>query len=388
MTLLSDVQSLKENPVAEVRQSIAAKVGVYYTNGIFDTAQSDIACDIIRMLARDVELRVRKTLSENLRNCQSLPHDIALKLAHDVQEVALPMLEFSSVLTDEDLLEIIRSTSNVGKLIAISRRNNASEALSGELINTSNEPVVVSLFSNGTAKIAQGSLEYAFNQFKNSGKVIGALINRGDLSLSVVEKILNAVSAQIREELVSTHKLDENKAAILTRIGQEKITLGLLNEVDEEEALQAKKNAQIKPINNDIKSTQTENLVNHLFKEGRLSESLILRSLCEGNLQFFELAMARLAGIPVINAKTLLKDGNAVALKSLWKRAKMPESVFDAMNVIINYAVLNLNGKTKNHAYTNQLLEYIQAKGYDKTVPLMPYIMALIAGRVNIKDVV
>jgi len=222
MSLMNDVEILKNPPLPEVREKIATKVAAYYNDELFDESERSIACDIIRMLARDIELKVRQTISENIKENQAIPHDIALTLAQDVLEVSLPILEFSTVLTDEDLLEVITSTKQVARLVAISKRNNASEAVSGALIKTSNEDVIVSLFSNGTARIAQDSLAFAFNEFKNNGKVVSSLINRGDLSVVVVEKILNVVSEDLRNELITKHKIRDKQATSIVNASREK----------------------------------------------------------------------------------------------------------------------------------------------------------------------
>ncbi len=161
VSLLSDAESLGEKPLPVAREAIAVKVATYFTKGIFSSGENDIACEIIRLLAKDVEVRVRKALAENIKISKDLPRDVALRLANDVAEVAQPILEFSEVLTENDLVAIIRGAQQVGKLIAISRRNNISEVLSQELIATNNDEVVVSLFANNTARISQGRLEFA-----------------------------------------------------------------------------------------------------------------------------------------------------------------------------------------------------------------------------------
>ncbi len=55
-----------------------------------------------------MELRVREALAAHLKNSPDLAHDVAVALARDVDSVSLPMLKFSEVLTDEDLIEIVR----------------------------------------------------------------------------------------------------------------------------------------------------------------------------------------------------------------------------------------------------------------------------------------
>lgn len=382
LSLLTDVGSLKEKPVPQIREKIAEKVAIYFNRGLLDSLENNIACDIIRMLARDVEVGVRKILAYNLRNSIILPHDIALRLGNDILEVAAPMLEFSPVITEEDLVTIIKSTTEVAKLIVISRRSDATEIVSEALINHVHEDVIVSLFLNDTAKISQDSLEFAFNNFSNSSKVIGALINRNDLADIAVENILNAISAELRNEFTDQNTIEKKKASTIIHSSQERI----MDDVEDTSVTTSSIGTSTESRNS--KSSQTENLVNHLFRKGRLTESLILRALCEGDLLFFEASMARRTGIPIINVRTLMQDGNYAALRSLWRRAKMPESTFDAMNIVINFAVSNLNNKVTDNHYSQLLLQHIQVQGQDRTTSIMPYVMALIASSVQIHDIV
>ena len=57
-----------------------------------------MAVAIFRGSLRDDSIEVRKTLSEDLKLSSLVPHDIALVLAKDIPDVALPFLENSPVL--------------------------------------------------------------------------------------------------------------------------------------------------------------------------------------------------------------------------------------------------------------------------------------------------
>lgn len=388
-SLLNSVGSLRQKAPPEVREQIASNVTNIFNSGIFDQAENEIAFDILRLLAKDMEIKVRKVLSENLKTNTSLPRDIACKLANDVLEVSLPILEFSPVLSDDDIISVIKSAQQVAKLIAITRREQASQAVSAELINTKNEDVVVSLFSNQTAHISQGSMEYAVNTFKSKGSVIGALMNRGGLQADIVEKILGTVSAEIRVELVNKYKINTKTAGALLQSSQKNAANDILNPGAGRFAMKSQSNlhgnsfAQVGAI-----GIPVEQVVNRLFKDGRLTNSLIMRSLCEGNMLFFEVSLARRTGVPLINIRTLLRDGNIEALKSIWKRAGMPDSIFDAMKIIANYMMFNTKEGIANDNYKNSLLVYIYEKGFDTTAPFMSYIASLITSKVRIQDII
>jgi uncharacterized protein (DUF2336 family) len=108
-------------------------------------------------MCKDVEERVRGALAANLKECPFLPHDIARTLAVDVASVFDPILKFSTVLTDTDLIEIAKSYG-AEKQKAIASRPSLSSDVSDGLINTRNEAVVGTLVANDGAEISTGSM--------------------------------------------------------------------------------------------------------------------------------------------------------------------------------------------------------------------------------------
>ncbi len=54
-----------------------------------------MAEQIFRIMVKDAEVRVREALAINLKENPNVPHDVAVTLAKDVDQVALPVLRFS-----------------------------------------------------------------------------------------------------------------------------------------------------------------------------------------------------------------------------------------------------------------------------------------------------
>src|SRR5579871_2830799 len=159
-----DVTRLLAEPSPAVRTEIAGKVADSLNCLSISPEEIALAQDIVRILARDVEVRVRTAVANGLRHSRALPHDVAVKLAHDVDTVALPILTESLVLTEDDLRHIIRLGS-ASKQQAIATRPNLPEGVSHELITAADAPVVATLLANKTARIADHSLERAVTRF-------------------------------------------------------------------------------------------------------------------------------------------------------------------------------------------------------------------------------
>ncbi len=153
-----DVEKLLSSPSGEIRAETAAKIASDFNQGALTDSERKLAEEIFRIMVKDAEVRVREALSQNLKESSVVPHDVAMTLANDVDSVALPVLEFSKILSDEDLLEIVRG-QDVSKQVAIASRSNVSEALSDALVETKNEEVVTSLVSNEGADISEKTFQ-------------------------------------------------------------------------------------------------------------------------------------------------------------------------------------------------------------------------------------
>ena len=126
MKLTSDaVNRLLADTTVEARADTAADIAAAYGEGLND-GERQVAEEIFRLMMQDAEVRVRQALSESLKDNPIVPRDVALTLAADVADVALPILEYSSVLNDDDLVEIIRSQS-ADHQKAIAQRATVSE---------------------------------------------------------------------------------------------------------------------------------------------------------------------------------------------------------------------------------------------------------------------
>lgn len=400
MSLLDDVEKLKKAALPEVRETIADKISKYFNDGVFDETEKNIACDIISLLAKDVENNVRQRLAENLKNNSDVPHSVIVALAKDKEDgVCLPILQFSEVLTDDDLMAVLESTKKVARLLAISKRAHISIRVSDGLIKTSNDDVIASLLGNKGSEVSEKSMNDLIAEFNKSEKVMGTLIDRGELPIGIVEKILFAVSSEMKEQLTKKHNISAKLAKEVSEQTREEATIALINEEDslglkttQEEIVlkydeENKKNNLSVAVKNKI--VKADQLVNHLYNQGRLTHSIVIRSLCEGNLTFFESGISRLAGVPTMNARKLIRDENKNAFEALCRRAKIPVSILAALNVMVIFVLKEEEaGTLGDEGFKDRLMEHIVSNEYDKKVTLMPYLMALIGSKLTTNDII
>ncbi len=310
----ADVARLLAEPSAAVRAEVAGKLAGEIDNTQLSEAELKLAHDIVRVMAQDVEVAVRSALSHSLRFATRLPHDVARRLANDVEVVALPILSHSPVLTEADLIEIVRAGSS-GKQHAIAGRNDVTEPLADTLIETADAAVVATLMGNEAARIGAASLGKAVDRFADSERVKSGMVHRKHLPVTIAERLVVLVSDRLQDYLVSHHELPVSLATDLVLRGRERAILRLSHGSSEHDL---------------------ERLVAQMHRHGRLTPFLVLRALCLGDMAFFEIALATMAGIPVVNARILIHDAGQQGLAAIYDKAGMPPRLLPALRVAVN----------------------------------------------------
>lgn len=365
---LMDVKKLTEEPSSKVRGMLATKIAADYQSGHFSDAESAIAADIFRILVKDAEKKVRQTLAEHLSHVPSVPHDIIWKLAHDEPDVANPVLQYSTVLTEDDLVAIVKGTREVLKLCAIARRDMVSERLADSLLETHNEQVLTNLFQNDHAALSERGLLEAWRFVAGSKTLLEALVNRGGLPLTIAEKIYVLVGEDLRGRLVSKYKINSPTAQKAVADAREWEMLGIIPG-----------DGNIDPVNDE----HVEDMVDQLHMSGRLTHSLLIRALCVGSLSVFEAGIAKLAGVARVNARILLLDTGSLGFQAIYKTSHMPEGFFEAIRVLLRISLEETDfGRNKRNDFRRRVIDRIYIEGYHRSVENMEYLLSIIGGRI------
>lgn len=295
---------LAKSATADARAEVADAIGRSIDSPDLGDNERDIALDIVRKLAGDIEQQVRRNLADAVRQSVGLPHDVALKLAKDVADVSLPIISESVVLTDGDLVSLVEE-GDTAKQLAIANRDEVSEAVAGALVDRGNEDVVVAVVSNPGAELNEPALGRALDRFGDSPRLQEPMVARSTLPVGVAERLVSLVSDKLKNELVSRHEISPDMAADLVLEGRERATLSL--------------------VSDDGPSQRVEDLVREMARNGRLTDSILLRAACTGDLAFVSAGLAVRAKIPFQNADLLVNDDGGKGLRSLTAKAGISE---------------------------------------------------------------
>jgi uncharacterized protein (DUF2336 family) len=316
MFSLSDVVSLRANPGSSKRAEIAGRLGAALDTQSLTEGELRTAQDIVAALAGDVAVEVRAALASAVRTSKRIPHSVATTLANDVDRVAVPILASSLMLTNDDLVDIVRRGSAAAQS-AIAARPDVDEPVSAALVRHGDEAAVSTLMRNPTSRIGEAAFTEALDRFGDSDAVTTSMAQRPQLPAKVVERLVTLVSDELQHYLITRHNVPPTLAKELAVRGRETAVLRM---------------------SAGLEGALLEALAAQLEERGRLTPTLLLRALCTGQRAFFEAGMAQLASIKVANARALIRDPGTSAFNALYRSSGLPSGLLYVFRAVIAVA--------------------------------------------------
>lgn len=194
-----------------VRVDLAAKIA-RLAPGLSDEAHEKLrklTYEVLEILVRDQVTRVRQVIAETLKDVAGVPPEIIRLLARDCEiVVAGPVLEFSPLLTDEDLLAIIAEAPIPGVLAAIARRSRVHEAVADAIGMSPDVDAVAALLANPSAQIREETLDRLVDRAPPVVAWHKPLVDRPRLTVSIARKLAGFVAEHLLRRLSERRDLD------------------------------------------------------------------------------------------------------------------------------------------------------------------------------------
>ena len=266
---------------------------------------------ILHQLVSDTEKEVRKAVAEQFAGSSFISADIVRELANDDIEVAFSVLRNSRLLQDPDLIEVIRNRTFEHQL-AVTQRETLSPAVSGALVETENETVIVSLLNNPGAEISRKTRDYLVDESERVDTFQDPLLRRSDLEPDLAQKMFVWVSAALRRHILAEYDLDQD------------VVDDLLEQVA---VLEAHGRPQSGLTNN-----AADELAANLKAEGGITPQLLVQSIVDGEVRLFESLLREGTGLRKRLIERILfepgGEGLAIAAKGFGIDAEGFEKLF------------------------------------------------------------
>ena len=295
-------EKLSHDADDSVREELARKIG-RLVPGLTDAEQTQIrdkAIGVLELLAQDQLPKVRAVVSKEIKSADNVPKGIIDKLARDIEDiVATPILEYSPLLNDDDLREIIAAGATSTRLKAIASRPNVSEAVSDDLAATLDVPAIAALLVNENAQIREDTLDQIINQAESVEDLHRPLAFRPQLSIRAMKRIAGFVASALVHEMVSRNELGEDVAddimeRVRDRLASEKVG-------DEEEAAMAAK-------------------ARDFFARNMLDDKFVVEQIEKNRRELLIQCFALMAELPAKEVRKIILSKSGRAVTSLaWK---------------------------------------------------------------------
>lgn len=241
------------------------------------TALQQKTIALLERLAEDELPRVRAVIAREVAACHFIPKRLALHLAHDAEmAVCGSILQYSPLLSDEDLKEVIATTRVRGAIEAIANRKGLSGDVSEAIAASLDIPAIAALLANPSAEIREQTINRVIAEASAIESWHMPLVMRTDLSLRAIRRIATFVSRALVEELSRRNGLDDETALLLKGRAQ----AALEEEID----------AAGKPI--------TVEAVRKAYAKGDLGDEIVTGAATMARREPVVTALSLLTGVP------------------------------------------------------------------------------------------
>ena len=236
--------------------------------------------DILMVLVRQAEQDIRARLAQRLAPARWAPSALVNTLALEDIEIARPIIARSPVLTEPDLVRLL-VTATVEHQIEVARRPHIGQAVVRTILERKEPSVLTALAGNETAALTERDLAVLVASARQIASLRAPLARHPRLNADLALSLYAWVGEVLRRELSERFPGNDEqlKAAIDEAVGgaADGPPLILTEQGDPDRAeMEAK-------------------LIAKLQAAGQLRPGYLLKSLREGKLYLFEVALAALA---------------------------------------------------------------------------------------------
>ncbi|CAN7261474.1 DUF2336 domain-containing protein [Brevundimonas sp. LjRoot202] len=340
LSRLPDLIALAEEDSSEKRRTLLRELTDHFFGGTSRSAEEDALYDAVLVkLADDMESAVRAELAARFANAPDAPHTLIRRLANDEAAVAGAVLAASPVLTDEDLLGVVRRHGQ-DHLRAVSARPSVSEAVSDVIVERGDDETLGTLLRNDGARLSRKASEAAVERAKVNPALHEATVSRASLPPDLLNDMYFVVEARLRTRIL------EQNASMDPALLESALAAGRARIATDDGALPSD-------------YAECSAYVEELRAASQLTPQMLARFLRSGDRTggrtAFLIALAQLADIDFHTARQIVERRELDALAVVCKAADLDRALF------LTYAVVLLNddgdAMAKAHAYARMYAE-------------------------------
>lgn len=224
-SLIDELETVLTSGSSVQRADILQRVTDLFLHGKETYREEHVALfdDVMVHLIDQIERYALIRLSRQLAPIGNAPTNVVHQLAQsDDIAVSGPVIEKSSVLTDEVLVEIARTKSQK-HLAAIAARDAIAETITDVLVDRGDMEVTRKVTANKGARFSKQGFNKVVDKAHEDEELAEVFVNRGDVPPDVFEHLLRKATEVVRHKLLrsATPQLRERITQTLSAIAVE-----------------------------------------------------------------------------------------------------------------------------------------------------------------------
>ncbi|WP_439595821.1 DUF2336 domain-containing protein [Falsiroseomonas sp.] len=203
---------------AAVRRELARRIAALAPSLSADAPgrKARLSAGTLALLVEDTATEVRAAIAAAVREMPDAPRALILRLARDTaMPVAEPVIRFSPLLTEADLLGLVADPPAPATRRAVARRPALSETLADAIAETTDRQAVAALLANPSAAIREATLDRLVAGAGNRPSWQAALVRRHQLPAGAARALGEIVTDHLLRVLAARSDLPAGLAATL-----------------------------------------------------------------------------------------------------------------------------------------------------------------------------
>lgn len=274
---------LAKDRAESVRTVLAEKISKILPDIRVDQSEklAELAFEVLEILADDQSTQVRQIVADSIKTLDNVPKPIVSLLARDVEDmVAMPVIEFSPLLEEQDLLNLIFTGIRGKRLAAVSRREDLTTELIDAIVDTNDDLAVQTLIDNEQADISENTFASIVDASEGREGWQSALASRIRIPKDTLLRLSKIATGSVLSRLRDRADLGEELQAQLVSTVDEKVS----------EAIGAE------PSEDDVDAVMKE--IKERHEAGELTEAFVLSMIAEHKIDYVHAALSILADQP------------------------------------------------------------------------------------------
>ena len=259
--------------------------------------------ETLSLLVEDTAEQVRAAIAEVVRAMPEAPRRLILRLARDTAiAVSEPVLRLSPILTEADLMALLRTPPCPEAATAIARRPGLAAPVADAIAAGGDDAASRALLANPSAQLREAALDGLIARAAAHETWHAPLVRRPLLPPRAARALAGIVATQLLDELAHRADLDATLAAELRARLNERIAVDAPGGHAAAAAAAAEEEAH------------------RIARAGRLTEASISGALKQGEPRLAAALLAMAAALPLTAIDSAVRLRNAKALTALaWK---------------------------------------------------------------------